>query len=111
MVIRTYFDKNNTIVSNSIVNTGLNPVAELFYGGADGAEKYSRFLFYFDENSKFYSYKNNYFTFVPVKLTCSDKLLFNSLYKKMLIEHNISIIKKINEQTQQNINTHQRNLD
>jgi hypothetical protein len=49
MVIRTYFDKNNTIVSNSIVNTGLNPVAELFYGGADGAEKYSRFLFYFDE--------------------------------------------------------------
>lgn len=49
MIIRTYFDKNNTIVNNSIVNTGLNPVTELFYGGYDGVEKYSRFLFHFDE--------------------------------------------------------------
>jgi hypothetical protein len=49
MVIRTFFNKNNTIVKNSIVNTGLNPVTELFYGGADGSEKYSRFLFNFDE--------------------------------------------------------------
>jgi hypothetical protein len=49
MVIRTYFEKNNTIISNSIANTGLNPVTELFYGGLDGLEKYSRFLFYFDE--------------------------------------------------------------
>ncbi len=49
MVIRTYFDKNNTIVSNSNVNTGLNPVTELFYGGAIGEQKYSRFLFKFDE--------------------------------------------------------------
>ena len=49
MVIRTFFDKNNTIVSNQDVNTGLNPVAELFYGGAIGEQKYSRFLFYFDE--------------------------------------------------------------
>ena len=36
MVIRTFFDKNNTIVSNQYVNTGLNPVTELFYGGAIG---------------------------------------------------------------------------
>ncbi len=49
MVIRTYFDKNNTIISNSIANTGLNPVAELFYGGYDGIEKFSRFIFHFDE--------------------------------------------------------------
>lgn len=49
MVIRTYFDKNNTIVSNLNVNTGLNPVAELFYGGAIGEQKYSRFIFKFDE--------------------------------------------------------------
>jgi hypothetical protein len=46
MVIRTYFDKNNTIVNNLNVNTGLNPVTELFYGGD---EQYSRFLFHFDE--------------------------------------------------------------
>ena len=50
MVIRTYFDKNNTIVSNQYVNTGLNPVTELFYGGAIGEQKYSRFLFHFDES-------------------------------------------------------------
>lgn len=49
MVIRTYFDKNNTIVKNSNVNTGLNPVTELFYGGDTGNEQYSRFLFQFDE--------------------------------------------------------------
>lgn len=50
MVIRTYFSKNNTIVSNLDVNTGLNPIAELFYGGAIGEQKYSRHLFKFDES-------------------------------------------------------------
>jgi hypothetical protein len=49
MVIRTFFDKNNTIVYNSNVNTGLNPITELFYGGPSGNNNYSRFLFYFDE--------------------------------------------------------------
>jgi len=49
MVIRTYFDKNNTIVSSLSVNTGLNPIAELFYGGPANQEQYSRFLFHFDE--------------------------------------------------------------
>ncbi len=49
MVIRTYFDKSNTIISNSSVNTGLNPVTELFYGGAITQQKYTRFLFHFDE--------------------------------------------------------------
>jgi len=49
MVFRTYFDKNNTIVSNLDVNTGLNPVTELFYGGPVNQQQYSRFLFHFDE--------------------------------------------------------------
>jgi len=49
MVVRTYFDKNNTIIYNSVTNTGRNPVTELFYGGRDAENKYSRFLFYFDE--------------------------------------------------------------
>lgn len=48
MVIHTYFDKNNTIIKNSKVNTGLNPVAELFYGGSLGISSYSRFLLHFD---------------------------------------------------------------
>lgn len=45
-IYRTYFDKNNTIIKNSRVNTGRNPVSELFYG-----DMVSRFLFYcsFDE--------------------------------------------------------------
>jgi hypothetical protein len=49
MVILTYLDKNNTIVSNLDVNTGLNPISELFYGGATGEQKYSRLLMHFDE--------------------------------------------------------------
>lgn len=44
-IIRTYFDKNNTIISGirKSVNTGRNPVTELFYGDLT-----SRFLFYVD---------------------------------------------------------------
>lgn len=42
-VTRTYFTKNNTIVKDSAVNTGRNPVSELYYGN-----KNSRFLFYCD---------------------------------------------------------------
>lgn len=51
MVVRTYFDRNNTIVYNTLFNTGQNPVTELFYGGRDDENKYSRFLFYFDEST------------------------------------------------------------
>lgn len=47
MVLRTYFDKNNTIIKNTTTNTGLNPIAELFYGGEP--KRYSRFLFHFDD--------------------------------------------------------------
>jgi hypothetical protein len=44
-IIRSYFDKNNTIVSGikSGINTGRNPVGELFYGSQVG-----RFIFYID---------------------------------------------------------------
>jgi hypothetical protein len=62
MVIRTYFDKNNTIISNLNVNTGLNPVAELFYGGAIGEQKYSRFLFHFDVSRLIDMYTGGTFT-------------------------------------------------
>ena len=45
-IYRTYFDKNNTIIKDSEVNTGRNQVSELYFG-----ETISRFLFYcsFDE--------------------------------------------------------------
>lgn len=42
-IYRTYFDKNNTIVKNSFINTGRNQVSELYFGN-----KVSRFLFYVD---------------------------------------------------------------
>lgn len=50
MVIRTYFDRNNTIVYNRTTNTGKNPVAELFYGGVADTDSplFTRYLFQFD---------------------------------------------------------------
>lgn len=44
-IVRTYFDKNTTIISGTKekINTGRNPVSELFYG-----TNISRFLFYVD---------------------------------------------------------------
>ena len=46
MVIRTYIDKNNTIVKNTETNTGRNEVAELYYGGNPTKTQYSRHLLY-----------------------------------------------------------------
>ena len=48
MVIRTYIDKNNTIIKNSDVNTGRNPIVELYYGGKTGETDFTRHLLYFD---------------------------------------------------------------
>jgi hypothetical protein len=49
-LLRTYFSKDTTIVRNSCVNTGRNPVTELFYGGSTNINdtKYSRYLFNID---------------------------------------------------------------
>ena len=49
-LLRTYFSKDTTIVRNSCVNTGRNPVTELFYGGSTNINdtKYSRYLFDID---------------------------------------------------------------
>lgn len=46
-VLRTYFNKNNTIVRNTLLNTARNEVTELFYGG-DSTQRWSRFIFHFD---------------------------------------------------------------
>jgi hypothetical protein len=48
MVTRTYIDKDNTIIFGTLVNTGKNPIAELYYGGKETQEDYTRHLFYFD---------------------------------------------------------------
>jgi len=49
-ILRTYFSKDTTIVRNSCVNTGRNPIVELFYGGSTNTNntKYSRYLFDID---------------------------------------------------------------
>ena len=58
MVIRTYIDKNNTIIKNSDVNTGRNPIAELYYGGKTGETDFTRHLLYFDINDLQNRYNN-----------------------------------------------------
>lgn len=48
---KSYFSRNNTIISNSFTNTGRNPVTELFYGGVSTSKYpngYSRFIFNLD---------------------------------------------------------------
>ena len=49
-ILRTYFSKDNTIVRNSNVNTGRNPIIELFHGGSlnPNEVKYSRYIFDLD---------------------------------------------------------------
>jgi hypothetical protein len=49
MIIRSFFDKNNTLIVNSDINTGRNPVSDLFYGTDNlGNIVYSRFIFQVD---------------------------------------------------------------
>jgi len=43
MIIKTYFDKSNTIVKDSNINYGLNPITTIFYGYTG----YSRYMFHF----------------------------------------------------------------
>jgi archaellin len=49
-ITRTYFTKDTTIVRNSCVNTGRNPITEIFYGGSTNINdtRYSRYLFDID---------------------------------------------------------------
>ena len=50
-ILRSYIDKNNTIISNSYVNTGRNPVIELNFGASDYVVPnygYTRFIFDLD---------------------------------------------------------------
>ena len=50
-ILRSYIDKNNTIISNSYVNTGRNPIVELNFGASDYIIPnygFTRFLFNLD---------------------------------------------------------------
>jgi hypothetical protein len=50
-ILRSYIDKNNTIISNSYVNTGRNPIIELNFGASDYIVPnygFTRYLFNLD---------------------------------------------------------------
>jgi hypothetical protein len=49
-ILRTYFTKDNTLIRNSYINTGKNPIVELFHGGSLNADEvfYSRYIFDFN---------------------------------------------------------------
>lgn len=107
MIIRTYFDKNNTIVSNKTVNTGLNPVSELFYGGGPNRKIYSRFLFHFNEERIKKLYNDGTFaditklkhTLNMTNTGCFDfDLLNTNLNSKMRTTSFDLIVFKINEE-------------
>lgn len=52
-ILRSYIDKNNTIISNSYTNTGRNPVIELNFGASDFVVPnfgFTRFIFNLDLN-------------------------------------------------------------
>lgn len=59
--IRTYFDRDNTIIKNSTINLGKNPVSELFYGGIYENPDYSRYIFHFSEKKLKSLYQDCYF--------------------------------------------------
>ena len=49
-IYRTYFDKDTVIIRNSCVNTGRNPIVELFHGGSNNVNDliYTRYIFNLD---------------------------------------------------------------
>lgn len=63
--IRSYFEKNNTIIKNTQVNTAKNPTTEIYYGGG-----FSKFLFKVDFTELKRKYDAGDFRLVtPVKHT------------------------------------------
>jgi len=71
-ILKSYFSRNNTIISNSFVNTGRNPVTEIFFGnGADlqFPNQYSRFIFDLDLTLLVENYQNG-----TISTTCPDNV-------------------------------------
>ena len=72
---RSYFSKNNTIVSNNSVNTGKNPVTDIFYGSdrtSISKSGYSRFIFDLDLTTLMDKINNN-----VIPTNCSDNVTHN----------------------------------
>jgi len=84
MVVRTYFDRNNTLIYNSKVNVGRNPITELFYGGIGGEQLYTRFIFQFDETRLKEFYTGGTFTDLS-KLTHTLRLTNTGAFDAQLL--------------------------
>lgn len=81
MVIRSFFNKNNTLIVNSSINTGRNPVSDIFYGTDKlGNIVYSRFIFQVDTDNIQKQVDNGVFADINKlthKLTMFNSGLFN----------------------------------
>ena len=104
-VYHTYFDKNNTIVENSFVNTGKNPVTQLYYG-----QSLSRFLFYCSFNEIKQKFLNKEFTLANVKhylkmkncsnfdvtqkLSVGENLVFSGVYRASSFDMELRAMKE-----------------
>jgi len=83
MVIRTYFNRNNTLLYNNKTNVGMNPITPLFYGGND-VLSYSRFIFQFDESRIRDFYEDKTFSDLS-KLKHTLKMTNTGAFDKSLI--------------------------
>lgn len=86
---RTYFDKNNTIISNSYTNTAHNPVTELMCGSI-----YSRFLFGIDFNELKKKYETKELNLEKVTHTLKIKNTSNFDVSKTLVDNSLSFMGK-----------------
>ena len=106
-IYRTYFDKNNTIVEGSEVNTGRNQISELYFGA-----NHSRFLFYcsFDEiknlitnkvinvdgkTKHILKIKNTSSFDIKDFLSTSNNLLFNDNYRPTSFDLELHVVDKL----------------
>ena len=71
-IYRSYINRNNTLISNSDVNTGRNPVTELSFGASDYLIPnygFTRFIFDLDLSSLINNIKDNFIT-----TACTDNM-------------------------------------
>lgn len=88
----SYFSKNNTIISNSLTNTGRNPVMELFYGNGGVANPigFSRFIFDLDLTLLQEKYTGGTITNCAEDMTHTLRMTNTSFFDKDLLNTSTS---------------------
>jgi len=85
MVLRTYLSKNNTIVSGTKINTGKNPISELYYGGVN--KGFSRNLMQFNHTNIKKYYEEGFFGDLS-KVTHTLKMVNTGIFNEDLLNKN-----------------------